>query len=344
MIDREDNMDDVVDLDAGADAPSGDESPPDDEHIEEVIRDLAGEVHQDLIEIAGEDIDRSEEREAELSAAKQEKPATFYSDLIFTLAGIRYTEMEAKLVWVNLLAHKWEMSRRMGRNVGIRVAALDYLSNVMGELARARIMDMSHYIQTARLAVTDGLTGLFNHRFLMDRLNHGISGCDKSGGKLSLLMIDIDYFKTYNDVNGHIAGDVALKEVAAVIRSSAKRGDLCARYGGEEFAVVAYRADKEGATRMAERLRGEVSSRSMPNEEVLPDGRLTVSCGVATYPDDAGDRGGLIQYADRALYVAKRTGRDKVVASLPDGAVEGPDPREGVARRTVEAGQTPPGL
>ena len=291
---------------------------PADSEIEEVLRQVSGEVPQDVIEIAGQDTVRSREAEAELDAEKRRKPESFYSDLIFTLAGIRYGEVEAKLVWVNLLAHKWDMSQRMGRNVGIRVAALDFFSNVMGELARARIMDSRNYIQTARLAVTDGLTGLYNHRYLMERLGQDVRRARESGGKLSLLRIDIDHFKTYNDINGHMAGDVAIREVASAIRSSAKREDVCARYGGEEFAVVAYGTDKAEATGIAERLRLEVERRDFPNEEVLPGGDLTVSCGVASLPEDAADRGGLIEYADRTLYVAKSQGRNRVCSAVSE--------------------------
>jgi len=283
-----------------------------------VLREATGEVSQDVLDIAGEDTERSEAAEAELDAEKRRKPESFYSGLILTLAGIRYTEAEAKLVWVNLLAHKWDMSQRMGRNVGIRVAALDFFSNVMGELARARIMDSSGYIQTARLAITDGLTGLYNHRYLMERLRRDLVRARESGERLSVLMIDIDHFKAYNDINGHMAGDVALKEVAAAIRSSAKREDVCARYGGEEFAVIAYSTDKALAARMAERLRVEVEDRDFPNEEVLPGGNLTVSCGVAAYPDDAADHGGLVDYADRALYAAKNAGRNRVCSVVSE--------------------------
>jgi len=291
---------------------------PPDHEIEAGLREVTGEVSQEVIEIAGEDAERSEAAEAELRREKDRQPERFYSGLIFTLAGIRYTEAEAKLLWVNLLSHKWEMSQKMGRNVGIRVAALDFFSNVMGELARARIMDSSGYIQTARLAVTDGLTGLYNHRYLMERLRRDIERARESGERLSVLMIDIDHFKAYNDLNGHMAGDIALKEVAAVIRSSAKRQDVCARYGGEEFAVIAYGTDRELAARVAERLRAEVEARDFPNEEVLPGGNLTVSCGVATCPEDSTDSGGLVEYADRALYAAKNSGRNRVCSVVSE--------------------------
>jgi diguanylate cyclase (GGDEF)-like protein len=126
------------------------------------------------------------------------------------------------------------------------------------------------------------------------------------------MMIDIDYFKQYNDLNGHIAGDVALREMAAILRRSVKREDVVARYGGEEFAVVLWNTDKSLGTVVAERLRREVQAVEFPNEQVLPAGDLTVSIGLAGFPSDSQDRAGLIARADQALYAAKRTGRNRV--------------------------------
>ena len=215
-------------------------------------------------------------------------------------------------MWVNLLAHKTEMSDRLGRNVGIRVAALDYFKNIVGLLDEVRIVGGADFIETELLAVTDGLTGLFNHRYFQDRLDRGLVRSTETGQPLSLLMIDIDYFKQYNDLNGHIAGDVALREMASILRRSVKRDDVVARYGGEEFAVVMGATGKEAARGVAERLRTEVERTEFPNEQVLPGGQLTISLGLATFPEDAADRARLIERADSALYAAKRGGRNRV--------------------------------
>jgi len=283
---------------------------PDDHRIEEVLREVSGEVPQDVIEIAGQDVEGSDSEAAELSELKRRKSESFYSDLVFTLAGIRYGEAEARLIWVNLLAHKWDMSQKMDRNVGIRVAALDYFSNVIGELACARIMDMSQYIATARLAVTDGLTGLFNHRYFMERLGQDIDSCQATEEALSLLMIDIDHFKIYNDINGHMAGDVALKEVASVIRSSAKREDFCARYGGEEFAVVLAETSLEAAREFAERLRERVEAHAFQvSSELIA---VTISIGVAVMGKEQREPAAFLAAVDAHLYEAKTAGRNRV--------------------------------
>lgn len=272
----------------------------------------SGEVEQDVIEIAARDIERSLHHEERLAKEKAGKKETFYSDLIYTLTNLRYDEKEARVLWVNLLTHKMEMSDRLDRNVGIRVAALDYFKNILGALDDVKIIDASSYIETAQLAVTDGLTGVFNHRYFQDRLLRDINRAKEEGGNISLLMIDIDYFKQYNDVNGHIAGDVALKEVAAVLRRNLKKDDLVARYGGEEFAVILVGLAREQARLVAERIRTVVAQIDFPNEKVLPTGNLTISIGLAEFPSDALERGDIIAAADRALYIAKRSGRNRV--------------------------------
>ncbi|MCZ7648545.1 MAG: diguanylate cyclase [Planctomycetota bacterium] len=278
----------------------------------------SGQVQQEVIEIAARDVERDARQEEFLAREKAVKRETFYSDLIYTLTHLRYEEAEARVLWVNLLTHKMEMSDRLGRNVGIRVAALDYFKNILGALDDVKILDASQFIETAQLAVTDGLTGVFNHRYFQDRLLRDINRAKEENGRLTLLMIDIDHFKKYNDVNGHIAGDVALKEVAAVLRRNLKRNDLVARYGGEEFAVILVGIEREKGRHVAERIRQRIEEIDFPNEKILPTGNLTISVGLAEFPGDAPDRGDLIAAADRALYAAKHGGRNRVELAQSD--------------------------
>jgi diguanylate cyclase (GGDEF)-like protein len=284
----------------------------------ELFLEESGQVDQDLIEIAAMDVERDRIQEEMLAKQKASKPETFYSNLIYTLSHLRYDEAEARVLWVNLLSHKYDMSYRLGRNVGIRVAALDYFKNVIGVLDDVKIIEASAFIETAQLAVTDGLTGVFNHRYFQDRLLRDINRIKQDGGCLSLMMVDIDHFKLYNDFNGHIAGDVALKEVASLLRRNLKKEDLVARYGGEEFAVILWGLDRYPAEAVAERIRAKLEATAFPNEKVQPSGNLTISVGLAECPDDATDRSELIAAADRALYTAKRLGRNRVEMAPPD--------------------------
>ncbi len=162
------------------------------------------------------------------------------------------------------------------------------------------------------LSRTDGLTDLYNQRFFHKLLESEISRAKRFRQSLCLLMLDIDNFKVYNDTNGHPAGDQALKRLAWILNKSVRSCDIVARYGGEEFVVIAPQTDLEGGKILATRLNRLVREAKFVKEEVLPQGRLTVSIGVASFPDQASDKRNLIERSDQALYQAKAGGRDKV--------------------------------
>ena len=126
--------------------------------VGQIISAESGELDQEILEIAARDHERSEADEAALREARERHPDTFYSDLIYTLANIRYSQGEARTTWVKLLQHKWEMSERVGRNIGIRVAALDYFMNVLKLIGKAKIIESTEFIETTVLAITDGRT------------------------------------------------------------------------------------------------------------------------------------------------------------------------------------------
>ncbi len=161
------------------------------------------------------------------------------------------------------------------------------------------------------LATTDGLTGLFNHRYFKSELERHVKAAQRFSRPLSLIIADIDYFKHYNDRNGHSQGDVALKAVASVFMRSVREVDIAARYGGEEFVVILPETPLEGALIAAERIRKKVEEEPVANEETQPNGRLTVSVGVAILKE-GDDMIKLIEAADKALYAAKEEGRNRV--------------------------------
>ncbi len=164
-------------------------------------------------------------------------------------------------------------------------------------------------------AITDGLTGLYNHRYLHERLEEEIERARRQKTRLSLLFCDCDQFKVYNDTWGHKAGDEALTRVARVIEAVGRRVDLAARYGGEELVLVLVDTDTDGALKAAERIRADVERSCETGGR-----RLSVSVGVATFPDDASAKDELLDKADWAMYAAKRAGRNRVLA-FSDGLV-----------------------
>ncbi len=176
----------------------------------------------------------------------------------------------------------------------------------------------------ARLATTDPLTGLYNRRHFDEELARELTRGMRGRHPVSLLMADVDHFKSYNDRYSHLAGDQALREIAAIIKQETRRGDTACRYGGEELAVILPETDELGALMFARRVTEAVERHRFPGADGERDVRLTVSIGTATAPADARDRQGLVQAADRALYRAKALGRNRVVQAAEVAPGEAP--------------------
>lgn len=175
-------------------------------------------------------------------------------------------------------------------------------------LLRARLFE-----QTERLATTDGLTGLSNHRTFQARLDEQLALARRYNKRLSLILCDVDHFKAVNDTYGHPVGDLVLQGIARVLLKEARATDLVARYGGEEFAIAMPETDAGGAVAIAERIRTRLSGTAFETEHGPL--RVSLSLGVATFPDDARAKGRLVELADASLYQAKRHGRNRTVAA-----------------------------
>lgn len=186
------------------------------------------------------------------------------------------------------------------------------LGRTIALLASVAITNVQLLQREQHLAKTDGLTGLLNKRTILEQLSERL----RSGTKraVSVFMFDIDHFKKYNDQNGHLAGDDLLRGMGDLIREHSRDGEGLGRYGGEEFVLVMDGASKPEALAAADRLRDLVASAHFAHRERQPDGKLTISGGVATWPGDGDDVAALLGCADAALYAAKRAGRNRVLA------------------------------
>lgn len=196
------------------------------------------------------------------------------------------------------------------------------LNAVASELVVA-VENTRLYRLTKKLAVTDELTGLANYRQLQQKLDEEIERAKRYGKRVSLIMLDIDDFKTFNDTHGHVAGDVALGELGRVVAETVREVDLVARYGGEEFSVVLPETDAAGAFVVAEKVREAVQNHRFADATGHRCCDLTVSIGVASYPAHATGKDGLLREADHALYRAKTTGKNwvRTPSSAPSGPV-----------------------
>ena len=165
------------------------------------------------------------------------------------------------------------------------------------------------YSQAMNWAITDGLTRLYNHRYLHECLDKEIARCTRFGTTFSIIMIDLDFFKTYNDTYGHLAGDDVLSSIGKCIKDSIRTIDIAFRYGGEEFAVILPETIAEGAYLVSERIREKI-------EQKIFNGRssITASLGIASWPTDGVTKEQIIVSADKALYTAKGTGRNRTCA------------------------------
>lgn len=162
-----------------------------------------------------------------------------------------------------------------------------------------------------KLSNTDGLTGIANRRHFDDMLGKEWDRAKRANKAISLLMIDVDHFKHYNDKNGHVAGDDCLKKVAEILTKASQRsGDITARYGGEEFVILLPGTNEQGAVAIAQRIQNEFRSLALPHADVLP-GIVTVSIGVACLiPSEINAPENLLRQADQGLYRAKQSGRN----------------------------------
>ncbi|MBN2830723.1 MAG: sensor domain-containing diguanylate cyclase [Candidatus Omnitrophica bacterium] len=183
--------------------------------------------------------------------------------------------------------------------------------NMLANQAGLAIENSQLYEKTLMLTNSDSLTELWNHGYFQFLLHTELEKSRAMQKPLSLLMLDIDYFKVYNDALGHQTGDKILKELATLLKNQSRKIDFVCRYGGEEFAIILPQTDKKEALMIAERLRMDTEKYTFAYENILPNKKLTVSLGVASFPEDGLLPAELISASDKFLYQAKNKGRNQ---------------------------------
>ena len=282
---------------------------------------LIAHVAKTILTKCGHEVILAQDGLAGLRAARSEEPDMILLDLIMPVMDgydvcQRLKERDStKEIPIIMLTSKDEPSDKVK---GLEMGASDYVTKPFDEgelIARVnlqlRLKELRRQLQ--EMAERDGLTGLYNHRYFHEQLSKDFLRARRYHESLSCVLIDIDYFKKFNDTHGHQAGDVLLSTLGRIIEDSIRDSDLAARYGGEEFALILYHTDGPGAYHVAERLRQMVE-----NHEVHDKGKVlhvTISLGVAAFPhEQIRDSGEMVECADQALYKAKKNGRNRVEA------------------------------
>lgn len=268
----------------------------------------------DVVELLGGDRSLATEEFANLVNKLGTVGDELHADLLQLLSYRRFDNDEARRIWQGILKHKRKMTAKLGRDPGVRVSALDYLTNIRHLLDSPRIVDRGDFGELVSHVHIDELTGMFNRRHVRTMFQHEIRRARRYSKTLSLMLIDIDNFKTINDSFGHIAGDRVLVALADLLREVCRETDTIGRFGGDEIVVIAPEAKKSDAFALAERIRRAARERRLflDEEKREQEIRFSISVGIATYPDDSQESAELLHLADEALYASKKRGRDVV--------------------------------
>ena len=208
-----------------------------------------------------------------------------------------------------------EKLQTRNRELAEAAARLQEMNGALEQLVAQRTRELAEANRRLEtLAITDHLTGLYNRRFLHQIVEHKATAILQSPRPFAVMMIDVDHFKQYNDRNGHMAGDDVLRTVGELLRGGVRASDIVARYGGEEFCIILENVLAADAVAIAEKLRRLIMAHPIPHAEFQPLGKLTISVGIAVYPEDADGVRETIQAADDAMYLAKEAGRNRVAA------------------------------
>lgn len=254
--------------------------------------------------IAGDKSMTPEEKELYDSLLK-ETGGDLYVKLLFYICHKVFDIREAKTLWNEIIEHKANLCRVLGRNVEITVATLDYLTNIRSEIQHPKLIGESFIGKIAEMTSVDLLTKLYNRQYLFIKIEEEISRFKRYRTIFSLLLIDIDDFKRINDRYGHQKGDEVLVRLSNLINLSLRDLDVCARFGGEEFMVLLPHTRVHLAKEIAGRIRESIETSFSDQLKV------TVSIGISTYSGTM-TKTELIKNADDALYISKHEGKNRV--------------------------------
>ena len=239
-----------------------------------------------------------------------------YPVLLNIFTQLDFEEDEARSIWQDMVRHRQQMMNAMTRPINLTTAICDYMLTVRRELIHPKVVELNLFEETSYYSKSDSLTGLYNRFYLEEALKSEASRCRRYQSEFSIAFFDIDHFKAVNDTLGHPAGDRVLISVANLLQSEKRTEDIVGRFGGEEFILILPGTQKYSALILAERIRNKIENMNLSFEGKPV--QVTVSGGVATFPLDTDIEKEIMECADRALYRAKRQGRNQIVLFSED--------------------------
>jgi len=235
-----------------------------------------------------------------------------YRDLLKIFTNLDFNADEANKHWNKILEQKALLSKRLKRDVGLRVAMLDYFIHKNKMLKNPKIIEIEIFDKLSTSVITDELTHLYNKRFFTETLYRETLRAKRYNLDLSVLMLDIDDFKRCNDKFGHLFGDRVLAQIADILEKNIRKVDYVCRYGGEEFAIIFPETPGSGALAVAERVRKMIQTTKFVVEDIKAEISLTISGGISSFGIDDDTPEGLVKKSDIALYQAKNDGKNRV--------------------------------
>jgi len=282
-----------------------------------ITREEASQLKEQLLQLLAEDTRNTERLLARLDVISKESGIGAHAALILILTQLAFDEADARAYWDGIVAHRHALSLALGRDAGLRVAVLDYFMNVNRRLVSPTLIDVSMEEAPTRIDA-DPLTGLAGDRAFRVALQGELRRARRYGHSVGIALFDLDRFGEVNARVGRLVADRLLREAAMLLGNKIRDIDLAARPGEDELAVLLPQTDRNGAFLVADRFRREIETHFRKREAGGKPADLTVSGGVAAYPEDGLDAEALVARAAQALYQAKSSGKNAVLVHSPE--------------------------
>jgi diguanylate cyclase (GGDEF)-like protein len=283
-----------------------------------ITREQADQLKDQLVEVLAEDASNADRLLARLDQISLETGIEAYSALLLILTQLAFSEEEAREHWEAILGHRHELSLKLGRDVGLRVALVDHFMNVNRRLVHPTLIDLELFDSVRRSAGRDTLTGLADQRSFHGAVQTELRRARRYGQPVAVVLFDVDDFNEANQALGKLVCDRLLRETAMLLGNKIRDIDIASRPGEDELALVLPETDRNGALLVAERFRREIEQYFNRREAGGAPVGLTVSAGIACYPDDATTSEDLLAHAAQALYRAKVAGKNTVQLYHPE--------------------------